>query len=250
MSFFFSFRATLEQAVDADVILHVIDRSNPSWTKQRDVVRAELASMYADITKENENPAQPAYSGGNEAKDALDNDIAAISAPVKYPKVIEVWNKMDKVCNITNTTTEGEFEEVAGKIIEESSSSSSSPAPIFPSSKQQQDWLTTPAAVIPVSALYRKGIRGLVRCVSSAVADDLIPASCYFQYDQGPNLTSPGHPGSDAGAMDVGKWTGQIYRQGEVESAEYSDSGVHIRCKLPESLYNKLVALGVVKAEE
>ena len=43
-----SFRATLEEARDADLLLHVIDASSPSWADQRDVVDQVLAEL--DVT--------------------------------------------------------------------------------------------------------------------------------------------------------------------------------------------------------
>ena len=40
-----SFRATLEEAEDADLLLHVIDASHPSWEDQLDVVETETTSI-------------------------------------------------------------------------------------------------------------------------------------------------------------------------------------------------------------
>ena len=40
-----SFRATLEEAVDADVLLHVIDGSHPGWEEQKEVVEGVLADL-------------------------------------------------------------------------------------------------------------------------------------------------------------------------------------------------------------
>lgn len=40
-----SFRATLEEAKDADVLLHVIDASHPMWEEQRDVVNDVLREL-------------------------------------------------------------------------------------------------------------------------------------------------------------------------------------------------------------
>jgi GTPase len=40
-----SFRATLEEAVDADLLLHVIDASHPSWLEQKAVVEGVLADL-------------------------------------------------------------------------------------------------------------------------------------------------------------------------------------------------------------
>ena len=40
-----SFRATLEEAGEADLLLHVIDASHPSWEEQREVVEAVLSDL-------------------------------------------------------------------------------------------------------------------------------------------------------------------------------------------------------------
>jgi GTP-binding protein HflX len=40
-----SFRATLEEAAEADLLLHVIDASHPSWEEQKEVVEEVLASL-------------------------------------------------------------------------------------------------------------------------------------------------------------------------------------------------------------
>ena len=40
-----SFRATLEEAREADLLLHVIDASHPMWEEQRDVVNGVLADL-------------------------------------------------------------------------------------------------------------------------------------------------------------------------------------------------------------
>jgi GTP-binding protein HflX len=42
-----SFRATLEEVLEADVLVHVIDISNPAWEEQRQVVGQVLAELGA-----------------------------------------------------------------------------------------------------------------------------------------------------------------------------------------------------------
>jgi GTP-binding protein HflX len=42
-----SFRATLEEVTEADLLLHVIDASHPTWDEQRDVVEQVLADLGA-----------------------------------------------------------------------------------------------------------------------------------------------------------------------------------------------------------
>ncbi|MGA2384125.1 MAG: GTPase HflX [Gemmatimonadales bacterium] len=43
-----SFRATLEEAAEADVIVHVVDASHPAWEDQAEVVGEVLAGVVAD----------------------------------------------------------------------------------------------------------------------------------------------------------------------------------------------------------
>jgi GTP-binding protein HflX len=45
-----SFRATLEEVADADLLLHVIDASHPTWEEQRTVVNQVLAEIGASAT--------------------------------------------------------------------------------------------------------------------------------------------------------------------------------------------------------
>ncbi len=43
-----SFRATLEEAADADLIVHVVDVSHPAWEQQAEVVGEVLHGLVAD----------------------------------------------------------------------------------------------------------------------------------------------------------------------------------------------------------
>ena len=43
-----SFRSTLEEVTDADLVLHVIDRSHPAWQDQRDVAEQVLTDLGVD----------------------------------------------------------------------------------------------------------------------------------------------------------------------------------------------------------
>src|SRR5690606_6474409 len=43
-----SFRATLEEAESADLLLHVIDASHPGWEEQKEVVEEVLADLNLD----------------------------------------------------------------------------------------------------------------------------------------------------------------------------------------------------------
>ena len=51
-----SFRATLEEARDADLLLHVIDASHPTWEEQADVVEREVRSAEWGVRNDNAGP--------------------------------------------------------------------------------------------------------------------------------------------------------------------------------------------------
>ena len=70
-----AFRATLESAADADVLIHVCDRSSPSWRKQRAVVMAEIESI-ANRRRRNHRTS------------------------VADVPIIELWNKIDLVDDV------------------------------------------------------------------------------------------------------------------------------------------------------
>ncbi|HLZ44673.1 MAG TPA: GTPase HflX [Gemmatimonadales bacterium] len=78
-----SFRATLEEAQDADLLLHVIDASHPGWEDQVDVVEkemrnAEIATRNAEIATRNAELGTRNSNGSVERK-----------------RVIYVFNKAD-----------------------------------------------------------------------------------------------------------------------------------------------------------
>jgi GTP-binding protein HflX len=46
-----AFRATLEELRSADLLIHVLDASNPDWPRQRESVEAILTSLDLDATR-------------------------------------------------------------------------------------------------------------------------------------------------------------------------------------------------------
>ncbi len=72
-----SFRATLEEARDADLLLHVIDAAHPMWEEQVEVVEAVLEEMGL--------------------YDPVDTETGAIRRLPERKRVIHVFNKSDLV---------------------------------------------------------------------------------------------------------------------------------------------------------
>ncbi|MDQ3673071.1 MAG: GTPase HflX [Gemmatimonadota bacterium] len=79
-----SFRATLEEVNEADLLLHVIDASHPNWEEQRDVVDQVLVELGA-----REKPVLYVFSKTDQVADA---ELAALRDRVKdlVPKSVFV----------------------------------------------------------------------------------------------------------------------------------------------------------------
>ena len=75
-----SFRATLEEAEDADLLLHVIDAAHPGWEEQVEVVEKEMRNAEFGMRKEMRN-----------AEFGMRN----VKAGVERKRTIYVFNKAD-----------------------------------------------------------------------------------------------------------------------------------------------------------
>jgi GTP-binding protein HflX len=70
-----SFRATLEEVAEADLLLHVIDISHPAWDEQRNVVEGVLAELGAK--------GKPLLHVFNKIDRLPEEDLAAIQSSIK-----------------------------------------------------------------------------------------------------------------------------------------------------------------------
>ncbi len=80
-----SFRATLEEAADADAILHVVDASHPAWREQMAVVEEVLDGVFEERLR--------ARSPG--PRDPLPGEAPKVAEVVRFPRVVVVLNKSD-----------------------------------------------------------------------------------------------------------------------------------------------------------
>jgi GTP-binding protein HflX len=85
-----AFRSTLEQVKAADVLVHVCDRSNPIWRKQRDVVLSELAAIGCTDT-----PIVELWNKVDQTDDPEGVMEEARSAPVEA-ELIGTWETYKK----------------------------------------------------------------------------------------------------------------------------------------------------------
>jgi GTP-binding protein HflX len=87
-----AFRATLEETVQADILLHVIDASAPNWNEQADQVNKTLKDIGADTI--------PQIQILNKS----DLMVSLIAAGTKY--VLDEYGRMNRIC-ISAKTGEG-----------------------------------------------------------------------------------------------------------------------------------------------
>lgn len=76
-----AFRSTLEEAVQADFLLHVLDASHPDWASQRETTLAVLASLGAG--------AKPQVVVFNKI-DAVHDEVLLRALELQYPEALQV----------------------------------------------------------------------------------------------------------------------------------------------------------------
>ena len=95
-----AFRATLEEVSDADVLIHVCDRSSPVWKKQRETVLRELEAIGCTHT--------PIVELWNKV-DAVENPdevmLEAMTLPIDVDIVVDDDESSDVDTTTTTTTT-------------------------------------------------------------------------------------------------------------------------------------------------
>lgn len=221
------FRSTLEEVNNADVLVHVVDRSNPVWKKQRLAVLKELRAVGCD----------------------------------EIP-IVELWNKIDMCNDPEEVLFEAMTIDVEGTVLEEISADS----PILPpeaSSTQDSDHVEDdieedyvrvdvddigkpvpePVIVAPPlppgrkrpalvprknmfvtagSVKTGKGMDDFFAILSDAISLNHIGVEVAIPY-----------------AEDKGLVT-MIHASGTVESIDYTDTATVISAKVPSSLLPKL----------
>jgi GTP-binding protein HflX len=81
-----SFRATLEEAAEADVILHVVDASHPAWREQMEVVGGVLDELFEE---------RAAAARVRKRSQLMPGEAEPPTATVPLPRVVIVLNKCD-----------------------------------------------------------------------------------------------------------------------------------------------------------
>ncbi len=201
-------RATLEEAVHADLIVHVVDRSNPSWIKQREVVMKELKRIFAN---------SEVLSLGSKSK-----GVGEQFGPNKFPKIVEVWNKIDLI----------EDDGVLSK-------------DVFVDTivADEENSIEVPICVVPMSAKSGDGFCRFTKILSDIVHAELMDATIFIPYQSAlqSNNDDQQRPIAIQNKISTGRGViGVIYEQGEVVSVENNETGTILHCRLPTAVLEKL----------
>lgn len=79
-----SFRSTLEEIVQADVVLHVIDRSHPRWREQMEVGDGVLRELGVDMSR-----VTPVFNKIDRCRDGLDLPTGAVAVSAHTGEGVE-----------------------------------------------------------------------------------------------------------------------------------------------------------------
>lgn len=225
-----AFRATLEEVQNADILIHVIDRSSPVWRKQRETVLKELDNIGCF-----ETPIVELWNKVDTLPDADEVMLEAATIPIDVDAVVE-----DETVAVVSETTlvydsaatsslEGDEDSDEYAIISRDVDSLPElhTSPAQSSQKKSRNSLSSFRAqrkifTVAASALTGVGFEDFMATLEDALSLLLRPMEVFIPY-----------------AKDEGLVT-RIHSQGTVSEIEYKNAGTRIVCRVPDSLFMKL----------
>ena len=217
-----AFRSTLEQLKAADVLVHVCDRSNPMWMKQREVVLAELKAIGCADT-----PIVELWNKVDCMDDPEEVRQEALNVPVEA-ELMYTFEAFDKDLPVGETenaigASEEDQEDEYAPIREgkEPDSSGGDDERAHKTSK----WGNTNGKkyVVAASAKSGMGFSNFISTLEDALSLRLRKMKVLIPYD------------SDDGLIDT------IHTLGKVDECHYGSAGTTLVCRVPDSLYSKLL---------
>jgi len=145
-----AFRATLEAAVDADLLLHVVDVSHPAAAAQSAAVAAVLTEVGAVRSGSGVEEDEDEGEGNDAARGGGSRAAAAAAAP-STPLLLTVWNKVDAALD---------------------------PGAVRAVAAARRD-------TFPVSALSGEGLGALVAAIERHVGASLLPVAARLPFSAG-----------------------------------------------------------------
>lgn len=227
-----AFRATLEEVQNADVLIHVCDRSSPVWKKQRETVLKELDNIGCYNT-----PIVELWNKIDALPNADDVMLEAASMPIDVEIMddlvsVEMDNLQEGQSELLHVEALSKFDEesnfdeeneILSRDVDEITSGPSTvkriPDGVRDSFRPQRRIFTVAA-----SALTGLGFDDFLSTLEDSLSLLLRPTEVFIPYDK------------DDGVI------ARIFSQGSVDEVEYKNSGTRIVCRVPEALYMKLGA--------
>ncbi len=215
-----AFRATLEEVGKADVLIHVIDRSSPVWEKQRETVLKELDAIGCENT--------PIVELWNKI-DVLSNEEAenirmeAACMPIDVDAVIknDPNNLLDNDI-ISDKNNYYEWSEDDEHVKDNTLSLN-----IIDKNKKNNDNRPSRTSrrtlYIAASAKSGLGFDDFIEGLEDTLNLLLKKVDVFIPFNK------------DDGIIAM------IHNQGIVDSTDYTNSGTILNCRVPESLYDRLI---------
>lgn len=211
-----AFRATLEEVGKADVLIHVIDRSSPVWEKQRETVLKELDAIGCENT--------PIVELWNKI-DVLDNEQAenirmeAACMPIDVDAVI----KSDPINLLDDNNSRYQWSEEDEHVKDTSIVINNN---IDKSNKNYESRASRAhrrTVYIAASAKSGLGFDDFIEGLEDTLNLLLKKVDVFIPFNK------------DDGIIAM------IHNQGIVDSTDYTNSGTILNCRVPDSLYDRLI---------
>jgi 50S ribosomal subunit-associated GTPase HflX len=224
-----AFRATLEEVQNADVLIHVCDRSSPVWKKQRETVLRELDSIGCYKT-----PIVELWNKIDALPDCEDIMLEAATLPIDVEGGIEDADGIDGskpssddlslsrvASELAPELTDADDMALSGDVDSiETFASPQATASIdgVRSTHRADRRIFTVAA----SALTGVGFDDFLATLEDALSLLLKSIDVFIPYDKDDGIIA------------------RIFSQGSVDEIEYKNSGTRLVCRVPESLFTRL----------
>eukprot|EP01041_Mallomonas_annulata_P012359 gene12359-26000_t len=234
-----AFRATLEEVGNADVLIHVIDRSSPVWRKQRETVLCELDNIGCEDTVIVE-----LWNKVDALGNAEDVMLEAATLPIDVEAFYDESNSLDSADNNNNVlpedimsnkddeTDDDDIDDIEVEVQgeEDEFAMLKEEDTIFGTDILKRKMVKKEKALRPkrkiftvaASAKTGLGMADFLATLEDALSTLLVKMDVFVPYDQ------------DDGIIAA------IHSQGAVDAIDYKNTGTFITCRIGSTLVQKL----------
>lgn len=227
-----AFRATLEEVQNADILIHVCDRSSPVWKKQRETVLKELDNIGCYDT-----PIVELWNKIDALPNADEVMLEAATLPIDTELVEEEVGESDEEpasssMNIVTLTEEAE-DDLSGRDVDDlpvvAADEPLAQSALGKDSVRDSHRPERKIFTVAASALTGVGFDDFLLTIDDALSLLLRSIEVFIPYDKDDGLVA------------------RIHSQGSVDEVEYRNSGTRLICKVPDSLFLRLQPFKMTK---